>query len=85
MALEEDIAELDSVLDGLNDMMNDLNVRGVLEFFPTNNNNNVSVIELCLISVYTIQHCLQNTLSNSKQPLTSRKKIRFKSGRFSQC
>lgn len=40
MALEEDIAELDSVLDGLNDMMNDLNVRGVLEFFPTNNNNN---------------------------------------------
>lgn len=39
MALEEDIAELDSVLGDLNDMMKDLNVRSVLEFFPTNNND----------------------------------------------
>ena len=38
MALEEDIAELDTVLDDLNEMMKDLNVRSVLEFFPTNNN-----------------------------------------------
>ena len=43
MALEEDIAELDSVLGDLNDMMKDLNVRGVLEFFPTNNNDVSSV------------------------------------------
>lgn len=45
MALDEDIAELDSVLDGLNSMIKDLNVQSVLEFFPTNNND-VSISEL---------------------------------------
>ncbi|XP_065053873.1 growth factor receptor-bound protein 14-like [Rhopilema esculentum] len=38
MALEEDIAELNSVLDDLNSMMKDISVQTVLEFFPSNNN-----------------------------------------------
>eukprot|EP00794_Sanderia_malayensis_P003515 gene3515-4016_t len=39
MALEDELAELDAVLGDMNSMMKDLNVQSVLEFFPTNNNN----------------------------------------------
>ena len=39
MALEDEIAELDLVLGDMNNMMKDLNVQSVLEFFPTNNND----------------------------------------------
>ena len=44
MALDEDLAELDNVLDDLDSMMKDINIQSVLDFFP-NNNNEVSVLD----------------------------------------